>query len=245
MNSPEYTGPQSGSNSEGFSQASVRNFRIFRDQHGREYQAVCEQRTGHPTGPLSPTFRAPLHTPKKYIYISDTPRALLYIHYEGWLADLTRAHEDYEVELYTAASAMYADKAAEAVADPPKALIMRVGKGPRPLAPVQAAAAGNKWVLGMSDVKPAAAEKFFPTIAEAEMRIDATTGRATQYVDPFAEAEEEITYPNHYAPGRWHLDAQHKNQVDAGLAKGFKGSREDALKAITDLAEVGADPFTE
>jgi len=237
----------SGANQEGYSQATERTFRIFRDQHGREYGADVEKSTNHPCGPVSPRFRAPMYPPEYYMVIVDTIRSLLHIDYERWLSDLARAHEDYATEMFTAAVDMYADKAADAVDKKPRALLMRVGPPPMAMEPIQAMAAENPWMLGRRGaVKPKLAALYFPEVPVPQYTTVEETGIVTRkFDDPFAEGEPVavIEYPYMYAPGRWYLSAQHRNQVEAGLTDAFKGKRDDALAEIARIQ--ASDPFTE
>lgn len=230
----------------GFSQASVRTFRVFHDQHEREWGADCEKETNHPCSPLSPNFNAPLYPPSKYIVITDTVRARITIDYARWLDDLALAHDDYNREVYRVASNFYAEKAAEAVEKMPPALMMAVGAPPNPVEPVQACAANNPWMLGVPGVeKPEAAKRFFPDPVIPQFREQA--GMTFRKVaDPFADGapDADRSYPHNYAPGRWYLSPEHENQVTADLAKGFRGSKDEAIAEIARL-EATHDPLQE
>lgn len=232
----------------GFSQATVRTFRVFTDQHEREWGADCEKETNHPCAPLSPNFSAPLYPPSKYIVITDTVRARIIIDYARWMDDLREAHHDYQLECYHVASGFYAEKAAEAVQKMPPALRMAVGAPPQPVEPVQACAANNPWMLGVPGAeKPAAAKRFFPDPVIPQYREQA--GMTVVVVDdPFADDAPDVDpgreYPHNYAPGRWYVSRQHENQVTADLAKGFRGTKEEAIAEAARL-ESAHDPLQE
>jgi hypothetical protein len=224
-----------------FSQASQRAYRIFLDQWGREYGADVEKATLHPCGPFHPRFRAPIMPPKMYMVITDTVRGGLVVDTHRWLTDVMQREQDWRERVREVAPKMFGARAVNAIAnfdisemDPE--LLNFVGPMPFPSAEVvRAIRAGNEWVLGLSDRKPAAAAKFFPDPEEfskgdpyltddpwAEDDLDLETGAG----DPM-----QLTFPHHYGGGWYWLSEEHKAAYNDGSAPGFKGVSAAAWQA--------------
>jgi hypothetical protein len=146
-------------------QPDRRRDQMFTDQHGRSWYAVIELATGDPCGPLDARFDAPLKVPQKYIKTTKE-HGKLHINYDGWIADIRRANEDYDKQFRAHAIRMFGDKAADAIDNPPPALLDAAGPRPNAWQPVDAAKKGNKWVLGLvpSSAKPPWAKEFFPDV---------------------------------------------------------------------------------
>ena len=234
---------------EKFSQASLRMFRIFTDQWGREYNADCERKTQHPCGPYAARYRAPLHIPAKYIVIVDTVRAKVVIDTHRWIADLLEEHAMYWREVHIWAKEKAGVKALDLYdreagrVDPQ--LIPFVGTAPMPIEVIQALRAGNRWLLGLPLDNGQPAPK--PKAAPREHFPDAETLRARDPFrerDPWAEASEpEVTppptkntaepenYPHMYAPGRWWLSAEHRADCIADKRAPFVGKKVEAEAA--------------
>jgi hypothetical protein len=148
-------------------QPAARRFQAFRDQHERRWGAFIEIKTGDPTCTIDPIgWRAPLMPEQKYVECVRGPDGLneagrLFINYANWIRDLKQAEADYTERLTFYAQALYGEKAGEAVHNPTPELkrYMRV-EAPY-WQPVYAAFKGDPWVLGLSEVKPAWAEKYF------------------------------------------------------------------------------------
>lgn len=237
-----------------FSQASMRDFRFFTDQHGREWGADCEKQTGEPCGPLSPKFRAPMLPPPKYVQITDVRRGRIHINYDLWIHEQRMGHEEYERFALMQANRMFGERGPDEVRKlltprqgemPDPALLHTVGEPPEAVERVLAAQAGNRWVLGLSEKKPSWAEKYFPA-PKPKM-----TPEIARKLFPDAEDEDEqeepvimddIEFPHMYAPSYWWLDAQHMLAQKAGNAKGFRGSGDEAKAEIErlDAEAVGA-----
>ena len=77
-----------------FSQADLRAFRVFTDQHGRQWGAHIENKTQHPCSDLLPRFNAPMYPPPSHIKIVDTYAGTIRMDYDAWEAELVQAHID-------------------------------------------------------------------------------------------------------------------------------------------------------
>lgn len=176
-----------------WSQASERFYGIFTDQHGRKWGAECEKKTRHPCGPpLAPyKWRAPLHVPGKYIAITNTAAQEVTIQYERWITDLRQAHADYRQAALARAIQLYGNKGPEALKNNDQTLMDLVGQAPESVKGVQAARAGNKWVLGLSKVRPTAewVDEAFPVPAPID------TDDFSDPDDDFSEPEEVAAAP--------------------------------------------------
>lgn len=178
-------------NPDEWSQADLRTYRKFRDQHGRRWGADVENKTQAPCGPLAllavpPLVCAPpVMPPSKYIRVSDAAGAELRIDYARWLEDLDVAWEEFELFATEQATDLYKDQAAEALKNPPAALARRIGRD-RPLRRevVLAMREGNDWVLGLSTERPNWADKVLP---KAEAVDELAFLREEEKPDPLAE----------------------------------------------------------
>jgi hypothetical protein len=135
---------------------------FFRDQHGRRYHAEIELKTGHPCGPLVPSYRAPLVVPQQYLTLSNDPEnpTRLTINYTAWESDARAARRDWEQEGRSRALKMYGD-----AYDPRKPfgqdVLDIIGPAPSAVEPIIAARQGNSWVLGLSDRIDLRLAKYF------------------------------------------------------------------------------------
>ena len=233
---------------EKFSQASMRMFRIFTDQWGREYNADCERKTQHPCGPYAARYRAPLIPPAKYMVITDTIRARVVVDTHRWIADLLDEHDMYWREVHIWAKEKAGVKALdlynrkESRVDPQ--LIPFVGVAPMPIEVIQAMRAGNRWILGLPLDNGQPAPK--PKAAPREHFPDAETLRERDPFrenDPWAEeggvtpppptknTAEPETYPHRYAAKYWWLTSEHREDCIAGKRKPFAGTKVEAEAA--------------
>lgn len=151
-------------------QAKQRRGEFFRDQHGRNYSAWVENKTGEPTGginhdqwtaPTTPLWcRGRLVPDTKYMKIVRTRGpAAIEIDYAQWLADWDEADAMWRAGLKDLISKMQVDlqTMAKLRANPPLEVLEVIGKGPgerRPRQFIEAAMKGNKWALGQSDIVP-------------------------------------------------------------------------------------------
>ena len=241
---------------EKFSQASMRMFRIFTDQWGREYNADCERKTQHPCGPYAARYRAPLHIPAKYIVIVDTVRAKVVVDTHRWIADLLDEHDMYWREVHYWAKQKAGVKALdlynrqEGRVD--AQLLPFVGIAPMPIEVIQAMRAGNRWILGLplDNGRPAPKPKavpreHFPDDEQIKARDPfrerdpwAEKGAELSTVVPEKNTAEPENYPHMYAPGRWWLSAEHRADCIADKRPAFVGKKDAAIAA----AKAGALP---
>lgn len=215
-----------------------RRFQKLLDQHGREWGATIELKTGDPTGLIDPRFKAPLYPPPRFLKVDSRKEyGRVEIDYDGWIGMLRRAWEHYNTELLQAARAMYGDAAAQKVEERPlpPALLAHVGPAPEFVEPVLAAKAGDPWILGLSNVRPKWADRFMPVKAKRSQASDELAfmrAEAPQEVPETAGGRVASTasaegYPVMYAPGRWRLS-------DGSTVQGKKA---DAVKAQDALSE--------
>jgi hypothetical protein len=148
------------------SQADARMLGVFTDQHGRKWEAVIEKNTGHPCSHVRPRFTAPYLPDQQYLTFDAHERSTLVIDYDRAIADRRDARKTYDEMLYQFALGTYGDQAAKYLppeGKPTEAMRRYVGATPPAPEIPEAAKAGNKWVLGLTDVKPSWAEQHFPT----------------------------------------------------------------------------------
>lgn len=233
-----------------YSQATERVYRIWTDQWGREWGSDCEKRTMHPCGPFSSRFTAPLAVPQKYVVITDSIRAKIWIDTRRWIYDLIDAHRAYWTEVQKQASRIAGtqsfklyDQSRNFVDDD---LLRLVGKPPLPVEVLQAMRAGNRWILGlpMPDGSPAAKPEAAPRDYFPD-QLDIEREDPLREHDPWGEAtisEEEaariamgnvavLEYPHHYGGGWWWLNDAHRVDCEQGLRPGFRGSKVEAIRA--------------
>jgi hypothetical protein len=167
----------------------------FTDQHGRKWFGSIEIRSGYPIR-VTPQFESPLRVPPRYMAYDPNEPNLITIDYERWVSDLEAAHQRWEDQLRKGAIKFYAEKAPEAIKNPPAVLLDAVGTKPQPVEPILAALSGNKWVLGLSPNKPQWADTYFATPAPRpetfadEMPME---DRAEALRSQFPDADEEDT----------------------------------------------------
>lgn len=129
-----------------FSQDATRNPVIMTDQFGRQYSASTEQRSGMPTGLISPLFRAPWHVPQKYFIINPDNVAELYLDLGQMFADAKAENARYHKRATRLAGkkgwttpirGQYTEDITEALGEPPA-----------PVEPIVALYQGNQYILG-------------------------------------------------------------------------------------------------
>lgn len=196
-----------------WSQRHQRAEMTFQDQHGREYYASIELKTGDPTGLIEPLYRAPLMPPQKYLSRRNKKRPYdIEVDYVAWKRDVRARRREWEKEGRQLAQKMHGSKY-----DPREAFSMEVldviGPPPEAIEPIIAAEQGNRWVLGLSKKVDMRLVKFFepedidPDYRDREdaeeeeenfagaspARTKHDTGRRGQRVDP--DEEEEAADP--------------------------------------------------
>lgn len=144
----------------------------FTDQHGRKWSGIIEVASGLPTGPIAPDdFSPPLEVPQEFIRYDKLEPNSVRIDYAAWIASLEDAKRRWERKLVDRAQTLYGEQAGKYIKAPSPELLNAVGAEPQPVEPVQAAASGNRWVLGLTPIKPKWAEKFYPSEAETSESI--------------------------------------------------------------------------
>lgn len=168
------------------SQADMRRFQRYTDQHGRKWTASVENLSGHPCTPIQPAFLAPIIAPQKYLMLGDgqDPDAAgrIYINYPLWIDELDYADTEWLRKCHETGTELYKENF-----DPEApfniAILNRVGarphipKGITPLRakplpgaaslPVHACQQENAWALGRNGPKgelakmPAVLKDFF------------------------------------------------------------------------------------
>lgn len=181
----------------------------FLDQHGREYVANCEKKTADPCeviqpvgwkAPLGPEWFVGLLTPPEP-YRKIVPRHMrakkryqVEIDYAAWLRDWDEREESHRLRLHNLAQGMGSGmEVIKLIENPPPALAQHIGPGPfPPRAFIEAAAAGNEWALGLTDVVPKKARAILDML-EPMLRSQRIARRDAGAVDPLSDdADEEF-----------------------------------------------------
>lgn len=130
-------------------QQQQRRYAIYKDQHGRVWGAVIDKRTGHPVDTMAPKFEAPWFPNAKYVQIlpdsAFRPNDVV-INYDEAVAELEKAHRDYQHAMMTTGIELHGQAFDET--KPTLAVLSRVGKPPKNPEPYRLAAEGNGFLLG-------------------------------------------------------------------------------------------------
>lgn len=182
-------------------QATQRRYQKFRDQHARPWGANVEIRNGHPTGAWDMMFRAPLVPDAKYLEFDETNPGRITINYPRWIDDLQEARK-----AYVDKGRRYGFTKYGALFDPNKPfteeVLLHIGPPPQPVEPVQWAAKGNRWVLGLLSpdgqipLMPERLAEFFRVPEEEDLiPQDDYLDAAPELVDePLAATVPEVLY---------------------------------------------------
>ncbi len=210
------------------SQATKRRYQFYTDQHGRRWGAVIEKSSGYPCSLLEPqSWRAPLLAEPKYMSI-DAEENEVFIDYKTWIADDQQAQNDWNKLLREQAIKLYGQGAVTAaLLDPQPELLDIVGPRPTEMkGPLEAAMSGNKWILGLSDMKPEWAFEFCPV--ETEITEPGEPDIRGKYPD----AEVASDYPKWAGPSKgWKLS-------DDSALERLEGEDKEAYKARAAQAEL-------
>lgn len=156
-------------------QPAARRYQRFRDNHGRRWGAVIENKTGDPVGNIEPVgtkadglWRAPWMPAQKYLKLArDEDGAIevgrLEIDYKTMLKDAKQQKKDADEWTEFVAQAIYGEKSGEAIDNPP-AQLRRYMRG-RPQSPeiIVAAMNGDRWLLGFEQGEcPDYLKPYFP-----------------------------------------------------------------------------------
>lgn len=145
-----------------WSQAMQRRGQRFTDQHGRQYFAPIEIKTGEPCGLLGALYSAPLPVPLEYLGRSKDPNRPydLVIDYDRWLRDIRTALADWTKASRAAATRKYGDQF-DATKPMPADILELFPRPPIHEEPVIAARQGNRWVLGLRETPDPRLTKYF------------------------------------------------------------------------------------
>lgn len=188
-------------------QEENRRYEEFADKHGRLYGANVEITTGDPcevlkpcgwTAPLLPWAKGFLIPPEDPQILKMVPRRerarrgySIEIDYKVWLEKWDASMERWQKRLRDYALAMTKGQsqvtAFELMQNPTNELLVEVG--PKPFPPrefIVAAAAGNRWALGLAEEIPLKARPILDAIAPA-FALRARRPVSDNFEDPFAE----------------------------------------------------------
>lgn len=147
-----FTGQRTGQapQKQGFSQASTRHTVISYDQDGRRFSWQADNHNGMPTSPLMPDFSAPFLPDSQYLIVNPDNTNEVYVDYPAMYRDRAITLRAYHREA-TRWSVKH-NRPAPKMGDYSDELTEAIGRPPRALELVAAAAQKNPWVLGFSDV---------------------------------------------------------------------------------------------
>jgi hypothetical protein len=212
-------------------QSRKRSYKIYTDQHGRQWGAIIENRTGDPCGPLEAQFHAPVLPLDKFVTINSRFNKLT-IRYADIILDIQDANNDWEASLREHARKMYGMGAAAVIQSPTPELLDLVGPRPKAHREIwEAAMQDNKWILGFDARKPAWAEEFFPAASAEQQKREVVMTRTY----PDADEDEPTTekYPKWSGPKTgWQLS-------DGSYVDRLEGEDKDAYKTRAEQAEAG------
>ena len=174
-------------------QAERRAEMFWEDKHGRQYYASMDVKTRLPATPLiADNWKAPIMPPAQFFRFDPKRAGVCWIDYEGWedfAVSQQRAHDD---DVREFAQKMFPNTWAREIAEHNPLLYEKAGKPPIHVELIRAAAAGNKWVLGLSPKKPAYVSEggtwFTPAIeatipTKAQRSMIARGGDVSKYRD--------------------------------------------------------------
>ena len=179
-----------------WSQAETRRPAIYRDQHGRQWAATVEKRSGYPVGTLqllsrTPEGQMPPWLPdQRYFVFSPDNQTHLTIDYPTLLRERTQAHAEYLKECASIATARDwpAPVKGETI---DHRIIAIVGKAPYPIEPVAAAMQGNRWILGLTDTVDPRLVEFVSQPTETDQLL----ADLPDFSDGFEEEDEPVDTP--------------------------------------------------
>jgi hypothetical protein len=140
----------------GYSQADTREFMVYTDQHGREWEGWGDVKAKlHPTSPLRPLFEAPWLPDQTYMRFHQRKPGEFQIDYDAMIAESRRAHEARRDHILKVADHYNVNNFDPENENSYTAQMRReMGKGPLPTEPMLAARAGNGYVLGLRSFDP-------------------------------------------------------------------------------------------
>lgn len=193
-------------------QEEQRRPETYIDQHGREYFATVDMKTGDPCTTLQPMFKAPTNPTwfrKMLVPPVDDAKVVklvprlqrarkgyqVFIDYDAWDSILSEREEEWNARLHDLAKGMSGGmEVLRIVENPPPALLHYIG--PRPFPPrvlVQAMKAGNKWALGLDDKVPAKVVALLDELESSMTRKRRVVSLGNAVADPLADDDETET----------------------------------------------------
>lgn len=148
-----FTGQVNGAASQkkaSFSQASLRRVVTMFDQHGRQWWASVEIRSGMPVGNIEPKeWSAPWLPDQQYLVVNPDDATQLFIDYRRMATDRKSSEDEY----HAAALQLAGDKKwpMPALGEYPREITDALGRPPRSRVLVIAAWQRNPWLLGQTE----------------------------------------------------------------------------------------------
>lgn len=213
-----------------WSQDATRNPIIMEDQHGRQWSASTEMRSGHPTGHIQALFSAPWFPYQKYFVINPDNVAELYIDYEAMYADAKSANANYHKRAIRASSKKgwptpirgeYSEDVTEALGEPPS-----------PIQPIVAAYQNNRYILGSCEGCKRASNTC---VCAQGYRVPKPDPRLIQYMIRRREELEEVTEG---------LDFSEASRQRALRDAGLKEVKVNGRRMLTDIENDASLDFT-
>ena len=215
-------------NDPNWSQADQRRSVVFLDQHGREWHAMIEIKSGDPVGAFEPLFQAPLIPPQKYIRTLEDSPTDIEIRYREWARDIRQARALWDREARRVGASRYGEKY-DPNAPVTREVMEVIGPPPEPVEPVIAARQGNSWVLGKN---PRPDPRLLPYFTITKEREDEPDFRDL-------DEDDDEDFRDDSGP-----DGSQKNWRDDG-GEGFDEDDLDELEESLDPGATGgtrADP---
>lgn len=169
-------------------QPSMRRSFTAKDQWGRLWSVVTENKTGDLTGvPTRFRWADPINTPVKFVRIDPRDPNRVLIDYAGWIVELEEGHRIWQQRYETEGFARYGEKFNPDEEPPP---YLRRQIGPKPFDPeiVRKAATGDPQYLGVTP-EPSSEQK----VKELEQRIKEL--EAEKKARHVAELKDKLTQP--------------------------------------------------
>jgi hypothetical protein len=171
-------------------QVEQRRRRVFKDRHGRSYDAVIDIRTNDPVSRLRPLFRAPWMHPDNFIKLRhnlESGESWVELQDDQLIQSLEVAHKEWEERMMQLGYAMHGESFNP---DRPTAQLLRlVGRRPQRMEYALAAKQNDAWVLGLSPTLPKWAAKIQKESAGA---VDKFAFLKDDEDDPYGSLEEEV-----------------------------------------------------
>lgn len=149
---------------ENLTQRKHKQWRWFRDAHGRRWGVTIDKRTNDAASRWEPQFKAPILPPQQYLRVSQDPEHSnrVLIDYENWRNDSLTAGKEYHALLMKVGVEIQGDSFDPS--NPGLQVRQRVGSAPYPpvlhkdgqlqTPVIDACADGQEYVLGLRDFDP-------------------------------------------------------------------------------------------